>query len=123
MSLVDTWEHPVDPDLRMFYSVAWDWRRDLYEQAQRVADKVRQIREETSCKPIVAGHSFGSRLIHTALAREDLELSGDVAGAMYFVGQFLGTTWLGPSACPSLAHTCRKPPARAVVARCHTHPR
>ena len=100
MALVESWEHPVDPSLRLFYSAAWDWRRDLYEQSVRVADKVAQIRDDTGCRPIVAGHSFGARLVHTALARGDLELSGEVAGVMYFAGAFLGTTYLGPGKSP-----------------------
>ena len=84
----------------MWYTLAWDWRRDLYEQSQFVAARVRALRAATGCRPIVAGHSYGGRLIYTAVARF-ADLSDEIAGMMYFTAPLVGTTALTPSACPA----------------------
>lgn len=31
--LVSSWQHPTRPELPLFYTVAYDFRRDFYEQA------------------------------------------------------------------------------------------
>lgn len=66
--LARSFKHPQDASLQMYYSVAWDWRRDLWGEAERVLKALRRIHSITHCKAIVVGHSFGANVIYAALA-------------------------------------------------------
>lgn len=67
-NLAKSFRHPVDPSQKMYYTVAWDYRRDLWEQAERVYKALLRVHENTQCKVILVGHSFGARLMYTLLA-------------------------------------------------------
>ena len=55
----------------MYYTAAWDWRRDLWAEAPRILRALRKVHEMTGCKAIMAGHSFGGRMLYTVLAVRD----------------------------------------------------
>ena len=67
-NLAKSFRHPQDAGLQMYYTVAWDYRRDMWEQAERVFKALRRVHSTTRCKAILVGHSFGARLAYTLLA-------------------------------------------------------
>lgn len=67
-NLARSFRHPQNAGLQMYYTVAWDYRRDMWEQAERVMKALRRVHRTTRCKTILVGHSFGSRLVYTLLA-------------------------------------------------------
>jgi pimeloyl-ACP methyl ester carboxylesterase len=66
--LANSFKHPQNASLQMYYSVSWDWRRDLWSESERVVKALRRIHKLTACKAILVGHSFGANLIYAALA-------------------------------------------------------
>eukprot|EP00892_Ulva_mutabilis_P003683 jgi/Ulvmu1/1687/UM115_0016.1 len=81
--LVSSWQHPRDASLKMYYTVAWDWRRDFYAEAPRVLAALRNVHEQTGCRAIMVGHSFGGRLLYETFARYGKEAADLTAAALY----------------------------------------
>jgi pimeloyl-ACP methyl ester carboxylesterase len=72
----------------MFYSLAWDWRRDLWEQSERLPERLDIVYNVTGCRPILVGHSYGGRIVHTAIARFARSISWKIAAVLYAVVPF-----------------------------------
>ena len=72
----------------LFFPVGWDWRRDFYEQSERVYNTVLAVKEETGCNPIVVGLSFGGLAAYTAFTRYGKAFSDNVHGMLYAVAPF-----------------------------------
>lgn len=87
-SITKGWESATGNAAQLLYPVAWDWRRDFWEQSQRVYDMVKYAHVQTGCKPIVIGNSFGGMTVYTAFARYKQELADHVAGVLYTVVPF-----------------------------------
>jgi hypothetical protein len=66
--LIQSWKHPTDATIPMYYTVSWDWRRDLWTEAPRILKALKRVYTATGCKAILAGHSFGGRMVYTVLA-------------------------------------------------------
>ena len=90
--LVSSWVHPKNASIPMFNSVAWDFRRDMYEQAERVMVRLDALYAETGCKAIVIGHSFGGRLIYATLARYKERAAQRMAGTLYSASPLQGVS-------------------------------
>lgn len=66
--LAEGMKHPKDASIPMYYTASWDWRRDVWAEAPRIMRALRKVHEMTGCKAIMAGHSFGGRMLYTVLA-------------------------------------------------------
>ena len=94
--MVSTWEHPTDAAIPLFHTMAWDWRRDLWEQAERVLRHVTMVRETTMCRPLLVAHSNGGRMTYLAFGRYGTELSQHVAGVLYGAPNLVPMAGLAP---------------------------
>jgi pimeloyl-ACP methyl ester carboxylesterase len=88
--LARSWEHPRNASIPMYYTVAYDWRRDFWTEAPRVLRALQHVHAKTGCKAILVGHSFGGRLLYTTLARFGAQAAELVAGALYATSPFHG---------------------------------
>ena len=84
-AIVAGWEAAVGDNTTLFFPVGWDWRRDFYEQSERVYNTVLAVKEETGCNPIVVGLSFGGLAAYTAFTRYGKAFSDNVHGILYAV--------------------------------------
>eukprot|EP00892_Ulva_mutabilis_P003681 jgi/Ulvmu1/1685/UM115_0014.1 len=89
--LAESWQHPRDASLNMYYTVAWDWRRDFYAEAPRVLAALQNIHSKTGCKAIMVGHSFGGRLLYATLARFGAEAADLTAATLYATAALHGS--------------------------------
>jgi pimeloyl-ACP methyl ester carboxylesterase len=105
---VNLWKHPTNKSTEMFYTMAWDWRRDLWEQSTRVLARVETIYNATQCRPILVGHSYGGRLIYTGLGRYKEQLARYVAGVLYAVAPLQTCAGTAPGA--HRGHACKRRP-------------
>jgi hypothetical protein len=82
-SLVQSWEarNPAGPTL--WYPVAWDWRRDYWEQCEAVYNMTLLAKARTGCNPILVGYSLGGLLTYTAFTRYREALADNVHGVLY----------------------------------------
>jgi pimeloyl-ACP methyl ester carboxylesterase len=83
VSLVEGWENATDT--KLLFPVAYDWRRDFWDESQRIYDMVLHAHSETGCKPILVGLSFGGLLTYTAFTRFREQLADKVHGVLYAV--------------------------------------
>lgn len=84
VSIVKGWEEsPEANGTQLLYSVSYDWRRDLWEQAEYVAAVVDKVLNETGCKPIIVAHSFGGLLTYTTIARFGKATADNIQGVLY----------------------------------------
>jgi pimeloyl-ACP methyl ester carboxylesterase len=104
--LAESWKHP--DGVPMYYSVSWDWRRDVWDQAPRIMKALRNVYSKTGCKAILVGHSFGGRMLYTVLARYGQKAAELTAGALYAAAPFHGsaTHVAGTPQHQSLSHAC-----------------
>lgn len=110
-SIVRVWENSTEAQgMQLLYTVAYDWRRDLWEQAQRMADMVDFVLEETGCKPIIVAHSFGGLVTYNAIARFGKATADKIHGVLY------GGTPVQPSASVIAGACAGAPPASLHVA-------
>lgn len=84
-AIVAGWEAAVGGNTTLFYPVAWDWRRDFYEQSERVLNMVLFAKQETGCNPVVVGSSFGGLVAYTAFTRYGAAFADNVHGMLYAV--------------------------------------
>jgi pimeloyl-ACP methyl ester carboxylesterase len=84
-AIVAGWEEAVGDNTTLFFPVAWDWRRDFYEQSERVYNMVLHAKEQTGCNPILIGISFGGLVSYTAFTRYGAEFADHVHGVLYAV--------------------------------------
>lgn len=94
--VASAWSHPSDASIDMFYTFAWDWRRDLWEAAEGLRDRVDFIYNRTGCRPILVGHSYGGRVIYIALARFGEGLARLTGGVLYAATAFFGNAAIAP---------------------------
>ena len=87
-AIVAGWEAAVGGNVTLFFPVGYDWRRDFYEQSQRVYDAVLAVKEETGCNPLLVGLSFGGLTAYTAFTRYGEALADNVHGVLYAVAPF-----------------------------------
>eukprot|EP00892_Ulva_mutabilis_P005840 jgi/Ulvmu1/3628/UM017_0040.1 len=84
VSIVQVWENSTEAQgMQLLYTVAYDWRRDLWEQADRMAEMVDFVLEETGCKPIIVAHSFGGLVTYNAIARFGKATADKIQGVLY----------------------------------------
>ena len=84
VTIVKRWEaSPSAGGMRLLYSLAYDWRRDLWEQADRLEAVVDEVLAETGCAPIIAVHSFGGILTYAAFSRFGKSFADKVHGVLY----------------------------------------
>lgn len=106
VTIVRGWEaSPTATGVRLLYSVAYDWRRDPWEQAARVAAVVDEVLASTGCRPIIAAHSFGGLVTYAAFAQLGRRFADKVHGVLY------GATPVQPYV-SSLICASPSPPAR-----------
>ena len=109
--IAEAWTHPVDPEIPLFFNMGWDWRRDLWEQSERIGRHVAMIRNTTDCRPILVGHSNGGRLIYVGLGRFGAELADEIAGVLYAAPNMLPNAGVAPGAFAlPLSVACRSQP-------------
>ena len=84
VSLVRGWENSTEAKgTQLLYTVSYDWRRDLFEQAERLATVVDKVVNDTGCKPVVVAHSFGGLITYGAIARFGKEIADKIQGVLY----------------------------------------
>lgn len=89
ISIVRGWEaSPGAKGKQLLYTVAYDWRRDLWEQSERVVAVVDEVLQQTGCKPIIAAHSFGGTTVYSAIARFGKPFAEKVHGVFYGAAPF-----------------------------------
>jgi pimeloyl-ACP methyl ester carboxylesterase len=88
--LSESWVHPHNTSIQMYYTVAYDWRRDFWPEAARVLRMLQHIHDNTGCRVIVVGHSFGGRLAFTTIARYGPHAADFIAGVLYASSPFHG---------------------------------
>ena len=89
MTLVRDWEaFPRASGKRLLYSVSYDWRRDFWEQSERLVKVVDAVLAETGCKPIIAAHSFGGLLTYMFFARFGETEAAKIHGVFYGAAVF-----------------------------------
>jgi hypothetical protein len=84
-AIVAGWEAAVGDNTTLFFPVAYDWRRDFFEQSERVFNMVLFAKEETGCNPILIGFSFGGLAAYTAFTRYGADFADNVHGVLYAV--------------------------------------
>lgn len=82
----------------MFYSLSWDWRRDIWEQAERLKNRLEYVYQTTQCRPIVVAHSYGGRLAYATLGRYGEEAAQYMAGVVYAAAALQPNTGIAPGA-------------------------
>ena len=88
--LAESWKHPRDPMIKMYYTVAYDWRRDFWPESERVLRALKHVHGSTGCRALLVGHSFGGRLVYTTIARYGKEVADRTAGVLYATTPFHG---------------------------------
>lgn len=84
VDIVRVWENSTEAKgMQLLYTVAYDWRRDLWEQAERMAAMVDTVVEETGCKPVIVAHSFGGIVAYNAIARFGKATADKIQGVLY----------------------------------------
>ena len=82
--------HPKDASLSMYYTVAYDWRRDFWQETPRVMRALQNVYKKTGCRALTVGHSFGGRLLYTTLARHGKEAADLMGSVFYAASPFQG---------------------------------
>ena len=103
---VQTWQHPTNASIPLFYTLSWDWRRDLWEQSAHVLSQAEYVYNQTQCRPILVGHSYGGRLIYVGMGRYRERLARYVAAVLYAVAPLQTDAGIAPGAHLALALSC-----------------
>ena len=84
VDIVRAWEKSAEAKgMQLLFTVAYDWRRDLWEQAERMAAMVDTVVEETGCKPVIVALSFGGIVTYNAIAWFGKATADKVQGVLY----------------------------------------
>jgi hypothetical protein len=102
-SLVLDWE--TETGMRLFYPVAYDGRRDVWEQSERVMKMTEFAVKETGCKPIVISLGSGSLLVQNAFSRFGKRFASQAHGVLYASPRF--QPGAGALRCEALACSCQ----------------
>lgn len=84
VSIVRDWENSTEAmGMQLLYTVSYDWRRDLWEQSERMAAVVDKVVNDTGCKPIIVAHSFGGLVTYNSIARFGKATADKIQGVIY----------------------------------------